>query len=135
MVSILVIFFTLLLVFSVWKLVEISMSYAESSKEYEELRQFITVDEGQMEDWLPDEEGKVPNAGDKAQGEGADENASAEMAKDPTQEAEEDIGRSRHIILCSCNICLASEGNNCTYKTVLGSTESEINEISKEQYK
>jgi len=95
MVSILVIFFTLLLVFSVWKLVEISMSYAESSKEYEELRQFITVDEGQMEDWLPDEEGKVPNAGDKAQGEGADENASAEMAKDPTQEAEEDIDKTK----------------------------------------
>ena len=57
-ITVLIVFFTLLLVFCVWKLLEINRSYATNRREYEELQQLITIDEGQMKDWLPDEEGR-----------------------------------------------------------------------------
>ena len=43
--NVLIILLTLVIVFSAWKLVEISMSYIESRREYTELRQFITLEE------------------------------------------------------------------------------------------
>ncbi len=41
-INILIIIITLLIVFFAWKLVDISLSYMESRREYNELRQFIT---------------------------------------------------------------------------------------------
>jgi len=55
-IAVLIVVFTVLFVFSVWKLMKIHLSYAASHKEYEELRQLIIADEGEMGDWLPDKE-------------------------------------------------------------------------------
>lgn len=60
-INILMIFLTLLIVFCAWKLVSISLSYMESRREYNELRQFITPEDEEPDKSLvqvsPDPEG------------------------------------------------------------------------------
>lgn len=88
--NVLIILLTLVIVFSAWKLVEISMSYIESRREYNDLRQFVTVEEEPENDFVqnPSQGGSKTDASSSKEVPAA--SSEAEGAKeDPSQDLKE----------------------------------------------